>query len=47
MGILVTHLHLLAMEQDKYPIKGDVLTLGQQAVYETLEGVKNIFHPTS
>ena len=43
MGILVSHLHLLAMEQDKHPIKGDVLTLGQQAVYETLEEVKNIF----
>lgn len=43
MGILVSHLHLLAMEQDKHPIKGDVLTLGQQAVYGTLEDVKNIF----
>jgi len=43
MGILVPHLHLLAMEQDRHPIKGDVLTLGQQAVYGTLEEVKNIF----
>lgn len=43
MGILVPHLHLLAMEQNRHPIKGDVLTLGQQAVYGILEEVKNIF----
>jgi len=43
MGILLSHLHLLAMEQVKHPIKGDVLTLGQQAVYGTLEEIKNIF----
>lgn len=43
MGILLSHLHLLAIEQVKHPIKGDVLTLGQQAVWGTLEDVKNIF----
>ncbi len=42
MGILQSHLHLLGMEQVRHPIKGDVLTLGQQAVYGTLEDVKNI-----
>ena len=31
------------MEQVRHPIKGDVLTVGQQAVYGTLEDVKNIF----
>ena len=43
MGLLSSHLHILAMEQEKYPIRGDVLTLGQQALYDTLEDVKNIF----
>ncbi len=43
MGIVSDHLHLLALEQAKHPIRGDVLTLGQQAVYATLENVENIF----
>lgn len=43
MGLLLSHLHLLAIEQERYPIKGDVLTLGQHEIYETLEGVKKIF----
>ena len=43
MGIRSSHLHLLAMERAKHPIRGDVLTLGQQAVYGTLGAVKNIF----
>ena len=30
------------MEKTKHPINGDVLTLGQQAVYATLEDVRNI-----
>lgn len=44
MGMLVTHLNLLARENKSFPISGDVLTLGQQAVYAKLESVKNIFN---
>ncbi len=43
MGIVPSHLHLLAIEQAKHPVRGDVLTLGQQAIYGTLEDVKNVF----
>lgn len=43
MGILPSHLHILAMEQEKHPLRGDVLTLGQQAVYSTLERAQKIF----
>lgn len=43
MGMRSSHLHLLAMEHANHPVRGDVLTLGQQAVYGTLEDVKNIF----
>lgn len=43
MGLIPSHLHLLAIEQHKHPMKGDVLTSGQLAMYETLEDVKNIF----
>lgn len=42
MGILRQHIHLLAMELSHHPLKGKVLTLGQQAVYGTLEEVKKI-----
>lgn len=40
MGLLKRHLYLLAIENKKHPIRGDVLTLGQQAVYATLDEVK-------
>ncbi len=43
MGLIPSHLHLLAIEQKRHPMKGDVLTSGQLAMYETLEDVKNIF----
>ena len=43
MGILEAHLKLLAMEHENHPIKGQVLTLGQQAVYATLDRVKQIY----
>jgi SAM-dependent methyltransferase len=43
MGILRPHIHILCLEQGKHPvIKGDVLTLGQQAVYATLQDVRSI-----
>jgi len=43
MAILKTHIHMLCMEQKKHPIiKGDVLTLGQQAVFSTISDVKAI-----
>ncbi len=44
MGLVPSHLHLLAMEQKKHPMKGDVLVIGQLAVYETLEDVRRVFH---
>src|SRR6266404_2164415 len=47
MGILKPYIHLFCMEQKRNPIiKGDLLTLGQQAVYSTLADVKSIlaFH---
>ncbi len=35
---------MFCMEQRNHPIKGDVLTLGQQAVYSTVSDLKNIFY---
>ncbi|MEW5895579.1 MAG: methyltransferase [Candidatus Omnitrophota bacterium] len=44
MGLLPGHLHILAIEQGKRPcIDGDVLTLGEQAVYATLKEVHEIY----
>lgn len=43
MGVLRRHLYLLALEHKKYPIKGDVLTLGQQSVHATLNEAKALF----
>ncbi len=43
MALLKRNLYLLAREQKKYPIKGDVLVLSQQAVYGTLNEVKKLF----
>lgn len=43
MGILRKHLYLLAAENKKHPITGDVLTLGQQAIFATLDEVKLLF----
>lgn len=43
MGILKPHIHILCFEQEKRPvIKGDVLTLGQQAVFSTLDEARSI-----
>jgi SAM-dependent methyltransferase len=42
MGMLPSHIAILAKEQKKHPIKGSVLTLGQQSVYATLDEVKKI-----
>ncbi|MCO5383617.1 MAG: hypothetical protein NHB15_17340 [Methanosarcina barkeri] len=44
MGILPRHLNILAMEQKNYPIHGEVLTLGQQAVYATYDEVTKIYN---
>lgn len=43
MGLLKRNLYLLAFEHKKHPIKGDVLTFGQQSVYATLNEVKTLF----
>jgi hypothetical protein len=43
MGILKRHLYLLAIENKKHPIRGDVLTLGQQSIHATLDEVKTLF----
>ena len=43
MGMLKPHIHLMAMEQSRHPIKGRVLTLGQQSIYATVDEVKKIF----
>lgn len=43
MGILVKHLHIIAMQQPFYPISGDVLILGQQMIYATENEVRKIF----
>lgn len=42
MGMLPSHIALLAKEQKKHPLRGKVLTLGQQAVYSTLAEVEEI-----
>ncbi len=42
MGLLASHIHFLSMENKKHPISGDVLTLGQQGVYTTIENAKRI-----
>jgi hypothetical protein len=42
MGMLPSHIALLAREHSKHPIRGSVLTLGQQAVYASLEEVEQI-----
>lgn len=46
MGILTSTIHLLAKERHSYPIRGRVLTLGQQAVFTDLPTVQRIlqFH---
>lgn len=44
MGIIVSHIHFLAMENNNNPIKGNVLTIGQQAVHCTLENSKKIIN---
>lgn len=43
MGILKTHLHILAMEHKNYPIRGKVLVISQQAVYATLKETTSIY----
>lgn len=43
MGLLKRHLYPLAIEEKNYPVKGNVLTLGQQSVYATLDEVKVLF----
>ena len=42
MGMLKSHIHLLAMELGRHPIKGRVLTLGQQSIYATVPQVMKI-----
>src|SRR5262249_31786020 len=47
VGILTPYIHLFCMEQKRNPVfKGDLLTLGQQAVYCSLPDLKKIlaFH---
>ncbi|OGZ69848.1 MAG: hypothetical protein A3D44_03035 [Candidatus Staskawiczbacteria bacterium RIFCSPHIGHO2_02_FULL_42_22] len=43
MGLLRRHLYLLAAEHKKYPMTGDVLTLGQQSVHAPLNEVMSLF----
>lgn len=43
MGLVQSHLHMLAMEQINQPLKGDVITFGQQRVYASLRDVRRIF----
>jgi len=43
MGLLRRNLYLLALEHKKHPIKGDVLTLGQQSIHATLAEAKVLF----
>jgi len=40
MGILKRHISIMSIEQKKNWFNGDVLTLGQQVVYSTLDDVK-------
>jgi SAM-dependent methyltransferase len=43
MGMLRPHLFILAEEcRERYPITGDVLVLGQQAVYSTLDEISRL-----
>ena len=42
MGMLKPHIHLLAMEQPRHPIRGRVLVLGQQSIYATAPEVETI-----
>jgi SAM-dependent methyltransferase len=42
MGMLKPHIHLLAMEHARHPVRGRVLTLGQQSIYATVPEVKKI-----
>jgi SAM-dependent methyltransferase len=42
MGMLKPYIHFLAMEHARHPIRGRVLTLGQQSIYATLPEVKKI-----
>lgn len=42
MGMLKPHISLIAMEHGRHPIKGKVLTLGQQSIYATLPEVKEL-----
>lgn len=42
MGILITHLNVIAIESLNHPIVGDVLTLGQQAVYTDFVNINSI-----
>jgi hypothetical protein len=42
MGMLKQHIQFLAMEHQRHPIQGRVLTLGQQSIYATLPEVKKI-----
>ena len=44
MGILETNLHLMAIENKRYPVHGKVLVLGQQAVYASVPRVMQILH---
>src|SRR3989344_2419142 len=43
MGLLRRHLYLLAAENKKYPVLGNVLTLGQQSVHTNLDEVISMF----
>jgi hypothetical protein len=42
MGILKAHIHILAREHTAHPIRGQVLTLGQQALYANLQTVESV-----
>ena len=42
MGILRAHVHILARERTAHPVRGQVLTLGQQALYADLQTVENV-----
>jgi SAM-dependent methyltransferase len=42
MGMLKHHMDLLAMEHQRHPIRGRVLTLGQQSIYATLPEVRKV-----
>ncbi len=42
MGIMRTYLQLLIKEHASFPVKGRVVTLGQQAVFASMEDVKQL-----